>query len=369
MRVDADVRARRPGEPIDPTWRRPEAVGGILRVDPALDRVPSDDDIVLGEVERLARRESELGTNDVDARHHLRDRVLDLDSRVDLEERELLTLEIDEELDGASVHVTERTAEHNRGGSDPLPERRREHACGCLLDELLISALQRAVTLTEVDDRPVRIGQQLNLDVPGPLHEPFDVQAAVSEPGLCFRRRDIELLLEVTFVAHEHHPTPPTSRGRLEQYGIPDRAGCLGGGAKRANRAGTQSDPHTRCVRRRSGLHLVTPAPDDVCRRTDEHELVVDTGFGERWALREEPITRVDGVAASEERRSDDLLDAEVTRRWAGGADLDHSVGKRGRQRLAVGIADHHDRLATLVMTGPHDANGDLTPIGDEDAS
>ena len=50
MRVDADVRAGRPGEVIDPTRRRPEAVGGILCVDPALDRAPGDDDIFLSEV-------------------------------------------------------------------------------------------------------------------------------------------------------------------------------------------------------------------------------------------------------------------------------------------------------------------------------
>ena len=193
--------------------------------------------------------------------------MLDLDPGVDLEEREPLTLEVDQELDRASVHVTERTAERDRGGSDPLAERRREHARGCLLDELLISALERAVTLAEVNDRAVLIGEQLDLDVPRPLHEPFDVQPTVSEPGLGFRRSGIEPLLELTFVAHEHHPTPASPCGRLEQYGVTDRVDCLGGGIERANSAGTHSDRHTRCVRGRSGLHLVAPAPDDVRRR------------------------------------------------------------------------------------------------------
>ncbi len=130
MRVDVYVRARRPGEAIDPTWTRPEAGGGILCVDPALDRVPCDDDIFLGEVERVAGRESEW------ARTMSTPVTISVTvcstwiPSVDLEEREPLTLEVDQELDRASVHVAERTAERDRGGRDPLAERRRDTLSG-----------------------------------------------------------------------------------------------------------------------------------------------------------------------------------------------------------------------------------------------
>ena len=64
---------------------------------------PLSDDVVLGERQRQARGHPDLLGDQVDARHHLGDRVLDLEAGVHLEEEELAVLV--EELDGAGVVV------------------------------------------------------------------------------------------------------------------------------------------------------------------------------------------------------------------------------------------------------------------------
>ena len=63
-----------------------EAGRGILRVDAALDRVAAQDDVLLTQRQRLARRDEELLADEVDAGDQLGDRVLDLDARVHLHE-------------------------------------------------------------------------------------------------------------------------------------------------------------------------------------------------------------------------------------------------------------------------------------------
>ena len=65
------------------------------------------------ERQRLARRDPDLLGDEVDARDHLGDRVLDLQAGVHLEEEELAVLE--EELDGAGVVVAARLGDLDRG--------------------------------------------------------------------------------------------------------------------------------------------------------------------------------------------------------------------------------------------------------------
>ena len=79
---------RTPGPPgtlnawIDAGRRRERL--GILGVDAALDRVAGERDVALLERQPLARRDPDLLLDDVDAGHHLGDRMLDLEARVRL---------------------------------------------------------------------------------------------------------------------------------------------------------------------------------------------------------------------------------------------------------------------------------------------
>jgi hypothetical protein len=53
-------------------------------------------------------------------------------------------------------------------------------------------ALHRALALTERQNRPVRIGEHLDLDVARPLDELLDVDGVVTECARCLAARGVE---------------------------------------------------------------------------------------------------------------------------------------------------------------------------------
>ena len=75
-------------------------VSGSSGVDPALDRVTLELEVVLAERDRLSRRDPDLLFDQVDPGDHLGHRVLDLDPRIHLDEVELAR-RVEEELDRA----------------------------------------------------------------------------------------------------------------------------------------------------------------------------------------------------------------------------------------------------------------------------
>ena len=99
---------------------------------------------------RLTGGDRELLLDEVDARHELGDRVLDLDAAVQLEEPEVLAVE--HELGRACAPVADRAGEAHgrlaiRARSAGVEGRRRR-----LLEHLLVAALDRALALPERDD-------------------------------------------------------------------------------------------------------------------------------------------------------------------------------------------------------------------------
>ena len=109
--VVAHARALRHAQALNAARRRQEAVVGILRVDAALDgvRLRAEQRLRI-EVEPLAARDANLPLHQVHARHHLGDRMLDLQARVHLEEVERAVL-VEQEFDRAGVGVAHRLAQ------------------------------------------------------------------------------------------------------------------------------------------------------------------------------------------------------------------------------------------------------------------
>src|SRR5258706_1383288 len=162
--IDADARAGRLAIEGDRAALRKEAVIGVFRVDAHLDGVAALMQIVLPPWQRPAGGDGELRADQIDAGYFLRDRVLDLQSRVHLQKVKVV-LRGDDELDraGASVIDTARRF-HRRRGHAPaqivaVARRRR------LLDHLLMPPLDRTIALEEMDDVAVAIAEDLKLDV------------------------------------------------------------------------------------------------------------------------------------------------------------------------------------------------------------
>ncbi len=180
--VDADAIAGRVVHGIHPPAGRKEACTRVFGVHARFDAVTAQHDVVLHEGERLARRDAQLLLDEVDAGDLFGDGVLDLQPRVHLHEEELVgPVGGHDELDGAGAAVGDAARGLARRLPDARPRLLVQERRGRLLDDLLVPTLQRALTLAQMDHVPVRIGEDLHLDVPRVLHVPLEEQSVVAE--------------------------------------------------------------------------------------------------------------------------------------------------------------------------------------------
>jgi hypothetical protein len=101
-----------------------------------------------------------LQFDEIKAQHHLGDRMLDLQARVDFHEIEIAD-GADDELDGAGVDVVERARGRHRGFAHARAQLGREEGRRRFLEHLLVTALRRAFAFVEMDRLAVRIAEDL----------------------------------------------------------------------------------------------------------------------------------------------------------------------------------------------------------------
>ncbi len=203
---------------------RQETARRILGVDTTLDGVAALRQILLAPRQRLAGGDRELGLDQVDADDRFGDRVLDLEPGVDLEEVEpgVVALAFQQELDRAGVLVAGRGGGGHRGGAHPRPQRRRERRARRFLDHLLMTALGRALALEQVDQGPVPIAEDLDLDVPRTLDQPLDVERAIAERGGRFAAGLGQRRRQVVEAMDRLHPDATAAGRGLDQQRTAD---------------------------------------------------------------------------------------------------------------------------------------------------
>ena len=152
--------------------------------------------------------------------------MLDLQPRVHLQEEEALVLAGDE-LDGAGGIVIHGPGEcdgllaHLAAGA--LIEQRRR----CLLDDLLIAALDRAFALAEIDHMAMLVAQHLDFDVPGIDDEFLDEDAVVAERRFGLGLGEVEALGDLGFRMRDPHALAAAAGRSLDHHGVADLVGDL----------------------------------------------------------------------------------------------------------------------------------------------
>ena len=148
--------------------------------------------------------------------------MLDLEPGVHLEEPEA-AVRVEQELDGRRVDEPGRLGGADRGGVElaalDLVEARRRR----LLDELLVAALERAVTLAEGDDVTVGVADELDLDVTGRPDLALQVDGAVAERRAGLGRSGRQGRGQLVGRRDPAHAPSPATGGRLDQQREPDR--------------------------------------------------------------------------------------------------------------------------------------------------
>src|SRR3979411_2838312 len=120
--------------------------------------------VVLRERQTFAGRDAEHDLDNVDPGNHFGNGMLDLKPGIDLQE--VIILATDNELHRSNTAVEETFAETNGVSQDFVPERGGQIGSGCLLDQLLVPALQRAFALKQMHDIAFGVTCALHFDVP-----------------------------------------------------------------------------------------------------------------------------------------------------------------------------------------------------------
>jgi hypothetical protein len=142
----------------------------------------------------------------------------DLHSRVNLD-KVVAVLLVDQELSGTSIAVVDRLGKTDGILEDGIAGLLGEILGRRNLDDLLVAALDTAVTLVEVHDVAVVVAKQLDLDVLGLVEEALDEDGAVAEGRLGLRCRALESVLELGLLADDTHTTAATAKRSLDDDG------------------------------------------------------------------------------------------------------------------------------------------------------
>jgi hypothetical protein len=377
--VDAHAGPGREAQQRDPPGSRREPSGGVLGVEAYLDGVAGRRRRVA--LEPPAGRDVELEPHEVGAGDHLGDRVLDLQARVDLHEREALPLGLVEELDGAGaavVRVARQT--HGRLGELALLLARQGRAGG-LLDHLLVAALVAAVAHAQRPHPALTVGHQLDLDVARVLDHALDQDARVAERLCGLGAGALERVGEVSGVLHPAHAAPAAARSGLDHQREPDLLALPDGVLRALDRAAAPcGDRHARLLGQALGLDLVAQRAHHLGVGPDEDDPEALTQLGERRMLGDEAPAHPGRVGLRLDQRSLEQLVIEVGAAAAvavldhGGAEAVPLVGLADEQRVAFGVGverDHLDRLVALVVEladGVDRAHRRLAAVDDGDA-
>ena len=318
-------------------------------------------------LERLPVGDAQLACHQVDVGDLLGDRVLDLDARIHLDEHVVAAL-VEQELHRARIRVVDLARERDRVSAHLVAQfggkvwRRRE------FDDLLVAALHAAVALEQMHHVTVLVGQDLHLDVARVEHRLLEIDHRIAERRLGLAAGRLDGLGQRRRIGHPPHTAPAAAGHRLdEQRELQPRRGRHQLLDRRRRRRGVQHR-QAGIARRRDGPGLISRQLKDFGTRTDERDPRIRARRGQLRILRQETVSRVDGIGTGLLRDADDLVDRQVgAHRMAHVADLIRLVGLQPVLGVAVLVRVDRDGGDAHLVGGPESPDRDLTAIGHQD--
>ncbi len=363
--IVADTGTGRRREEAQQSARRQETGRRILGVDPALDGVATQRDLILGKGQALARRDGKLQLDEVQSGHQFGHRVLDLQAGIHLQEAEVPG-GIEQEFDRPGPDIADRPRRRDRRRAEPRPQSHIHGGRGRFLDDLLVATLDRALAFAQVDDVTVAVGKNLDLDVARVAQVAFQEDALVAERGQRLAPRRRQRPGELGRAFHHAHPTPAAARRRLDQHREAD------GRRPRRQFSGIAQPVVTRHQRHTRGGHqplrrdLVTHRRDGRRGWPDPDQPRVDDGASKGGIFGEEAIAGVDRLGPAVARGGQQGRDVQVALAGRGRADRISLVSPRDVQRGAVGLGVDGDGPQPRLAAGGDHAHSDLATVGDQ---
>ena len=117
-----------------------------------------------------------------------------------------------------------------------------------------------------------------------------------------------------------------------------------------------------------AGRVLVAQHGHGLRGRADEGDVAIAANLGEMGVLGQKPVARMDGLHVAHLGRADDAIDFQVAVAGLGRTDAIGLVGHLQVGGAAVGLAEDGHGLHAQLAAGAEDPQGDLAPIGNENA-
>lgn len=196
--------------------------------------------------------------------------MLNLDTRVDLNEVVSVLL-INQELRSACIAISS-----SLGQSDGIREDAVTNIGGKVLgrgnlDDLLVSSLDRAVTLVQMDNVAMVVTEKLDLNMLGLVKEALNKNGTIAEGSLGLGGGALEVLLQGLLLTDDSHTTTATTISSLDDDGEAVLVGeFLDLLISLDSTWGTRDDRDVGLVGEVSGRNLVAERINDIGGGTDE---------------------------------------------------------------------------------------------------
>ena len=366
VRIDANAVAARCVEVLDHAWARHERCR-VFSVDPAFQRVTVNVHVSLGEGQLVACRNAQHLFNDVDAGDHFGHRVLYLHTSVHLDEVE--TTIFVQELESTRTTVVDVNACLNAACQNFLASLLVDARCWRFFQNLLVTTLQRAIAVAQVDRVTLAVGNNLDFHVTWVGQVFFQVDHRVAEPGAGFFAGLLGGFDQVFFTVHNAHATTTTAASGFDDHRVADFTANAQCGFRvfrqRAVRAW-----NSRYARRDHGVlgrYLVAHQANGVSFRADEGKAGFLDLFGEIGVFSQEAVARVNRRGARHFGCRDDRRDMQIRQVGWCRTNADGFVCQTQVHQFLVGSGVHRDGLDAQFLARPQDAQGDLAAVGDQD--
>mmetsp|Transcript_14755 Transcript_14755/g.31753 ORF Transcript_14755/g.31753 Transcript_14755/m.31753 type:complete len:478 (+) Transcript_14755:2061-3494(+) len=313
----------------DDTCVRGEVAFGIFGGDTALDRNAAGFDVFLYKtdfIEGSAASDTDLGLDNVNPRDFFSHGVFHLNPRIDLDKIRAI-LSIHQKLNSSCVLVLRCTRQLHRVFVQVSPQLVRQTPSRRHFNHLLMPPLNRTITFPQVNHVPFSVSNNLDFNVSGTFHIPLHKYIPISKRRQRLAGGRFEEGHEILAVAHNAHPLPASSHGRLEDHGETNlvHESFHRGGVRDGITTG-----HHWHARRDGGIPrrcLVRECVQVLHGGTHEGDVRIGTGLGELGTLAQEPVSGMNGIRSTFLGNLNNLGNVQVCRNGGGALLFFEDVG------------------------------------------
>ena len=317
-----------------------------------------------------ALRQLQLRPHQVQPGDLLGHRVLHLKARVGLHEIEAARVRhIDQELEGAQAAQAHLACQAQRGFQQAVTQGRIQIRRGRDLHQLLVVALHGAIALPGMAHSALPVAQRLHLHMTCTLHQLLHIDIATPEGGLRLRLAALIERRDILWPFDHAHASPAAAGQRLDHH----RAALTQAGQEglRLGQADgvvqARRHRHVAGLGQRAGAGLVAQQVQRLGRGAHEHQSGCGTSTREGRALAQEAVARVHVGAALGQGGGHHVVDVQIGRHATAGQQV-HRIHVAGMQRGLVVLRHDAHRTPAQVGRRTGNADGDLAPVGDQQA-